>query len=63
MEGRLLVSIVFDTPIWSIAMDLNEMHLYAGGQNGKLYETKLYRETGEIVTRIASSESVFTGHT
>lgn len=62
INGKLLISIVFDTPIYSIAMDLNEMNLYSGGENGKVYETKLYKQSAEIVTRIASSDSVFVGH-
>jgi hypothetical protein len=63
MSGNLLISIVFDTPIWSIATDLNEMILYSGGENGKVYETKLYKQNAEIVTQIASTDSVFSGHT
>lgn len=63
MNGCLLISIVFDTPIWSMATDLNEMILYSGGENGKVYETKLYKQTTDIVTQIASKECVLAGHT
>lgn len=63
LNGQLIVSIIFDTPISSLAVDSAELNLYAGGENGKIYQTKLYKEIDDFTSTLMNSKPEFIGHT
>ncbi|RWS25503.1 WD repeat-containing protein 18-like protein [Leptotrombidium deliense] len=62
LSGTLLVSLVFDTPLWSVAMDPAQYFLFIGGDNGNIYETRLYEKPSQIISRNAEQGPEFIGH-
>ena len=62
LDGKLIVSIIFETPIYSMAVDPAELNLYAGGENGKIYQTKLYKEIDDFTSTLINSKPEFIGH-
>lgn len=62
LTGQLLVSVIFETPIHSLAVDPAEMNLFAGGENGKIYQTKLYKEIDDFTSTLINSKPEFVGH-
>ena len=43
LSGALIVTIVFETPLWAVVMDPTQTSLFVGGQDSNIYETKLYK--------------------
>ena len=65
-SGDQLAVIYFLTPIHSLAMDSLGYFLFAGGQNGIIYETRLHEKegtSGELSSRKSKDAlPVFIGH-
>jgi pre-rRNA-processing protein IPI3 len=62
LTGQLIVSIIFETPIHSLAVDASEMNLFVGGENGKIYQTKLYKVIDDFTSTLINSKPEFIGH-
>ncbi|XP_053211739.1 WD repeat-containing protein 18-like [Panonychus citri] len=61
-SGNLLISISFDEPLWSVAMDPGQSFLFVGGEKGNIYETKLYDEKQIINDLNRPQPTVLTAH-
>jgi len=65
ISGRLVLSVVTDTPLTAVTMDTTEYHAFIGGNNGMIYTVKLYEPPRVIEQHLNSSEEVgniFAGH-
>lgn len=54
------MTIVFDTPILSVTMDPAEFFVFAGGEDGNIYEIRLFEKA--LNTLHKEIEPLFVGH-
>ncbi|CAG2104150.1 unnamed protein product [Medioppia subpectinata] len=60
ISGGLMVTIVFDTPLWSVVMDSTQSNLWVGGHDSNIYETKLYGKPSNSLLKQIKPQ--FVGH-
>ncbi|CAG2174906.1 unnamed protein product [Oppiella nova] len=60
VSGVLMITIVFDTPLWAVAMDSTQSHLFVGGHDSNIYETKLYEKPSNCSQK--QNKPQFIGH-
>lgn len=51
-SGQLLLSVMFDSPLFSIAMDNCEYHLFIGSNSGKIFRFNLYNPVSYFECRL-----------
>jgi len=60
LSGLLIITIVSDTPLWSVVMDPAQYFMFAGGDDGNIYETRLYERPSNSSQKDNSPK--FIGH-
>jgi pre-rRNA-processing protein IPI3 len=65
VSGQHLLTYVFDTPLWSLAIDPAQYFLFVGGENGNIYQTNLHEKPAQLVAQPNNEavEPMFVGHT
>ncbi|KAI1280352.1 WD repeat-containing protein 18 [Halotydeus destructor] len=51
ITGNHLFTLVYDTPLWSVALDPAQYFLFVGDENGNIYQTKLFEKRSQINAR------------
>jgi hypothetical protein len=60
LSGHLIITIVFDTPLWAVVMDSAQYFMFVGGEDGNIYETRLYERPLNLSQKDNSPK--FVGH-
>jgi hypothetical protein len=60
LSGYLIITIVFDTPLWAVVMDSAQYFMFVGGEDGNIYETRLYERPLNLSKKDNSPK--FVGH-